>query len=105
MARNHQGNPWCRYADDGLMHCKTLEQAQDLLRLLEVRFNDCGLELHPEKTKIVYCKDDNRRGKHSTTSFDFLGYTFLSPFIKKSARRIILQLQSSSKQESIEVDA
>jgi group II intron reverse transcriptase/maturase len=76
MKRNYPENPWCRYADDGLLHCRTLEQAQEFLKLLQVRFDDCGLELHPEKTKIVYCKDDNRRGDHPTTSFDFLGYTF-----------------------------
>ncbi|MBN1546234.1 MAG: hypothetical protein JW902_06210 [Syntrophaceae bacterium] len=43
---------------------------------LRERFAECGLELHPEKTKIVYCKDDDRRGDHEETSFNFLGYTF-----------------------------
>lgn len=84
MTRNHPGNPWCRYADDGLVHCNTQEQAQALLRLLSSRFRDCGLELHPEKTKIVYCKDDNRRGEYMTTCFDFLGYTFC----RRSSRNV-----------------
>ena len=76
MARNHQGTPWCRYADDGLVHCKTLEQAENILAELQRRFTECGLELHPEKTKIVYCKDGKRKGKYPNKSFDFLGYTF-----------------------------
>jgi RNA-directed DNA polymerase len=76
MARDYPQIPWCRYADDGLVHCQDEEQAQKLLKVLQNRFAQCGLELHAGKTKIVYCKDDNRRSTHSTTSFDFLGYTF-----------------------------
>lgn len=49
--------PWCRYADDGLIHCGSKQQAEELLNKLAKRFQECGLELHPEKTKIVYCKD------------------------------------------------
>ena len=67
---------WCRYADDGLVHCKTEEEAHQILDMLRERFLECGLELHPTKTKIVYCKDDKRKGEYSSTSFDFLGYTF-----------------------------
>jgi RNA-directed DNA polymerase len=40
------------------------------------RLQNCGLELHPEKTKIVYCKDDDRRRDYLNEKFDFLGYTF-----------------------------
>jgi RNA-directed DNA polymerase len=61
---------------DGLIHCKTQEEAQQMLQDLQRRFEDCGLELHPEKTRIVYCKDGARKDKHDETSFDFLGYTF-----------------------------
>ncbi|MCF6777828.1 hypothetical protein L3V83_14765 [Thiotrichales bacterium 19X7-9] len=61
---------------DGLLHCKSHNQAQYLLRKLKVRFNACGLQLHPNKTKIVYCKDSNRAGVYQDTMFDFLGYTF-----------------------------
>lgn len=67
---------WCRYADDGLVHCNSEAQARFLLRVISQRFRECGLELHPEKTKIVYCKDDRRRGTYRNTAFDFLGYTF-----------------------------
>lgn len=83
MERNHKGVPWCRYADDGLAHCRTERQAQKLLRELRTRFTECGLEMHPEKTKIVYCKDDRRRGKHQNNQFDFLGYTFMARACRK----------------------
>jgi len=76
MERNYPQNPFCRYADDGITHCRTEAEAKLLLKSLDVRFKECGLELHPEKTKIVYCKDDDRRGEYSDTSFDFLSYTF-----------------------------
>jgi RNA-directed DNA polymerase len=76
MERNYPQNPFCRYADDGITHCRTEAEARLLLKSLDVRFKECGLELHPEKTKIVYCKDDDRRGEYSDISFDFLSYTF-----------------------------
>ena len=76
MSKHHPLIPWCRYADDGLAHCKTEYQAQKLLVRLRKRFKECGLELHPDKTKIVYCKDNNRRKKYTETEFVFLGYEF-----------------------------
>jgi group II intron reverse transcriptase/maturase len=68
--------PWERYADDGVTHCTSLKQAKYLQRRLEERFKQCGLELNLEKTKIVYCKDDDRKGNYPNITFDFLGYTF-----------------------------
>ena len=68
--------PWARYADDAVAHCKSKAQAQLLLMKLGKRFQECGLELHPDKTKIIYCKDDFRKQDEEITSFDFLGYTF-----------------------------
>jgi len=76
MEKNHSDKPFARYADDAVAHCRTLEGAQRLRESLERRFTECGLELHPVKTQIVYCKDDNRRGDYPETKFDFLGYTF-----------------------------
>ena len=76
MTRNHKDILWCRYADDGLLHCKSESQAQMLLKALSDRFKQCYLELHPDKTKIVYCKDSNRQSKYQNTEFTFLGYTF-----------------------------
>ena len=84
MSREHPDVPWCRYADDGLLHCKTEAEAQLLLSDLSRRFAECGLELHPEKTKIVYCKDSNRKGKYPQKEFTFLGYTFRARTSKNS---------------------
>jgi RNA-directed DNA polymerase len=68
--------PFCRYADDGLLHCSSQQQAENVLRRIAERFAQCGLEIHPDKSKIVYCKDVNRPGNYPCISFDFLGYTF-----------------------------
>jgi RNA-directed DNA polymerase len=65
-----------RFADDIVAHCSSEKQAEKVLEKIRNRLKKCGLELHPEKTKIVYCKDDYRRGFHENESFDFLGYTF-----------------------------
>ena len=77
MDRHYPYNPFARYADDAVIHCRSKEEAEMLLRALESRFKECSLELHPEKTKIVYCKDASRKDDdHDNISFDFLGYTF-----------------------------
>ena len=76
MERNYPKNPFSRYADDGVVHCRTKEEAQIIKEVLEARFKECHLELHPEKTRVIYCKDDDRRKDHPRTSFDFLGFTF-----------------------------
>ena len=76
MERHFPGKPFCRYADDGLVHCHSEADAKMVKDALANRLQECGLEMHPEKTKIVYCKDDDRREEHAVTSFDFLGYTF-----------------------------
>jgi len=65
-----------RFADDAVVHCATERQARQVLAALGARMAEVGLELHPEKTKIVYCKDRKRRLAHEHTSFTFLGYTF-----------------------------
>jgi len=76
MRRNHPAIPFERYADDAICHCRSEGEARTLRASLEKRFAECGLTLHPAKTKIVYCKDDDRRGDHPDHKFDFLGYTF-----------------------------
>ncbi len=65
-----------RYADDAVVHCVSESQAQQVWAALARRLEDVGLRLHPDKTRIVYCKDDRRRGVFEHTSFTFLGYTF-----------------------------
>lgn len=76
MAREHPGCPFERYADDVVVHCDNEEQARTLRVAIADRLRALGLELHPEKTKVVYCKDANRRGGSEHTSFDFLGFGF-----------------------------
>ena len=76
MAAHFPGVPFCRYADDGLIHCHSLKQACSIRERLERRLKDCGLELHPDKTKVVYCRDIHRQEEHESIQFDFLGYTF-----------------------------
>ena len=76
MRRTYPQNPFERYADDVVVHCKTEAAAGELRRAIAGRLAQCKLELHPEKTKMVYCKDDDRRGNYPNEKFDFLGFTF-----------------------------
>ena len=76
MAERYPQVPFERYADDAIVHCRTEAEAQEVWAAIAVRMRECGLELHPEKTKIVYCKDDDRRRTYPNEKFDFLGYTF-----------------------------
>ncbi len=76
MQRNYPHNPFERYADDVIAHCNSEAEANNLKEAIRQRLLECKLELHPEKTRIVYCKDDDRREKHEHEKFDFLGYTF-----------------------------
>ncbi|MBU9711949.1 group II intron reverse transcriptase/maturase [Bacillus tamaricis] len=76
MAINLPSNPFARYADDAVIHCKTEDEARNVLKSLSQRMNECKLELHPSKTKIVYCKNADRKDDHENIAFDFLGYTF-----------------------------
>ncbi len=76
MVRNFPGCPFERYADDAVVHCKTRRQAEYVRNRIAQRMEEVGLRLHPDKTKIVYCKDSNRRGEHEHISFTFLGFAF-----------------------------
>ena len=76
MGREMPEVPFCRYADDGLLHCQTQKQAEFVLKRITARFKECGLEIHPDKTKVVYCKDVNRQGDFDRVAFDFLGFSF-----------------------------
>lgn len=76
MQRNHPGIRFERYADDAVVHCVGERQAQDVLEAIRGRLAQCGLELHATKTRVVYCKDDDRPGESEHIQFDFLGYTF-----------------------------
>jgi RNA-directed DNA polymerase len=76
MGKHHCGVAFERYADDVICHCESEHQALELQQALERRMCECKLELHPQKTQIVYCRDGKRRGDYPRCKFDFLGYTF-----------------------------
>jgi hypothetical protein len=76
MVRNFPSCPFERYPDDAIVHCTTRSQAEYVLKRIAPRMTEVGLRLHPDKTRIVYCKDSNRRGKHEHISFTFLGFAF-----------------------------
>ena len=76
MDATHPDVPFERYADDVAVHCRTEAQAIAVQQSVIQRLARCRLEVHPKKTKIVYCRDSNRRGRYPVYSFDFLGYTF-----------------------------
>ena len=76
MAREFPGCPFERYADDVVIHCSSGEEALEVKAKVEERLRACKLEAHPDKTRIVYCRDSNRRQDHEEIQFDFLGYTF-----------------------------
>lgn len=76
MSIHYSGIVFERYADDIVVHCTSKQAAEQLLEAIRERLSQCGLRLHPAKTKIVYCKNSNRKGKHEQVSYDFLGLTF-----------------------------
>ena len=83
MAREHRLILFERYCDDVIVHARSEQQARDLRDAIASRLAECGLELSEQKTRIVYCSDDDRRGSYEHTSFDFLGYTFRPRLSKK----------------------
>ena len=76
LSREFPAVPFERYADDEILHCKSRAQAQLVRDAIIERLAQVGLELNLDKTRIVYCKDSNRKGSHENEQFTFLGYTF-----------------------------
>ena len=76
MQRIHPDNPFERYADDAIVHCRSEAEAHRMKEEIEQRLAECGLTMHPDKTKIVYCRDQQRQGSYPQVQFDFLGYSF-----------------------------
>lgn len=99
MRKHHPGNPFARYADDGVVHCCSEMEAQMLKQALTRRFAECNLELHPDKTQVVHCKTSNRRENYPVVSFTFLGYTFKPrPAKGRDGRYFVSFLPASSRQ-------
>jgi len=76
MKRVHPGCPFARYADDAVVHCRTRQEAEKVMQSIASRLEECGLLMHPEKSKIVYCQDSKRTGNYPLVQFTFLGFTF-----------------------------
>jgi group II intron reverse transcriptase/maturase len=97
MQRAYPRVPFERYADDAIVHCTSEQEARTVLDAIRRRFEQCGLALHPTKTRVVYCKDDNRPGKHEHITFDFLGYTFQPrPATNRQGKRFVSFLPAIS---------
>jgi RNA-directed DNA polymerase len=90
MRRHYSTIPFERYADDIIVHCRSKEQVGFIRSKIEKRLLECKLEAHPEKTKIVYCKDSNRKGNYPTKRFDFLGYSFQPRLAKGRGNRFFV---------------
>jgi RNA-directed DNA polymerase len=88
LVRNCPDCKFERYADDAIIHCDSEDRAREVKERLELRMQECGLELHPRKTKIVYCKDSGRRGTSEHIMFDFLGYAFMPRMARNSIRKV-----------------
>ncbi len=78
---------YVRYADDVIIHCVSKTHAEQLLKSIQERMESVGLELHPQKTKIVYCKDYRRTEKYPIIKFEFLGYSFQPRTTKSKTRK------------------
>ena len=96
----HGSTAWCRYADDGVTHCRTKAEAQALLVELKQRFTQCGLEMHPEKTKIIYC--GRGRSDHKDRKFTFLGYEFRRRASKNKHGQIFTGFSPAASTEAIQ---
>lgn len=87
MDEQYPQNPFERYADDIVIHCSSKAEAEKLMGQLKTRMQEYELELHPEKTKIVYCKNYQRQERHDNESFTFLSYSFQPRTIKSKFGR------------------
>jgi RNA-directed DNA polymerase len=88
MERRYPQCRLARYADDGVVHCHSQEQAREVMQSIASRLAKCGLTMHPEKSKVVYCKDSNRTRVYPHVHFTFLGFTFRPRKALSKTRRI-----------------
>ena len=88
MKRTNPSSPFARYADDAVVHCRSREQAEEVMRTIALRLAECGLTMHPEKSKIVYCKDSNRTASYAHVYFTFLGFTFMPRAARNKHNRL-----------------
>lgn len=88
MRRNHPAIAFERYADDVICHCRSQQEAERLHKALQARFETCGLQLHPQKTQVVYCRDSNRKAEFPAIQFTLLGFAF-RPRMARNSRGVI----------------
>ena len=91
LEQTHPRVEYVRYADDAILHCQSKSHAEQVLEAVRERMQACGLELHPLKTKLVYCRDYRRQEKHPEVKFEFLGYSFQPrSTMSKKTRKLFL---------------
>jgi len=93
MEKHHPQNPFARYADDAVIHCRSQAEAERLLKAISDRLQKCLLTMHPEKSKVIYCKDSNRHKDYLQTQFSFLGFTFRSRRVMSRAGKLFMSFQ------------
>jgi RNA-directed DNA polymerase len=101
MKKNHPDIEFERYADDAVFHCVTEREAKALKEAIGKRLAECRLGFHPEKTKIVYCKDDRRRGSYPNEKFNFLGYTFRPREAKDRSGKLFVGFNPAVSQDAV----
>ena len=90
-----------RYVDDAVIHCVSRGQAEQVLAALVERMREVGLELHPDKTRIVYCQDGRRRGSYEHTAFTFLGFTFRARGARTKTGRMFLSFNPAISKDAL----
>ena len=101
MAREHPSIQFERYADDAVVHCVSQRQARNVLAAIRERMQKVGLRLHPAKTRIVYCKDANRRLDYEHTEFTFLGFTFRPRGARNKDGRLFVSFQPAISKDAL----
>jgi RNA-directed DNA polymerase len=101
MQRSHPTCPFARYADDAVVHCRSREQAEDVMQAIAARLAACGLTMHPEKSKVVYCKDGKRCASHAHVSFTFLGFTFRPRAARGKGHRVFTGFLPGASNEAL----
>ncbi|MFF4731739.1 reverse transcriptase domain-containing protein [Streptomyces mirabilis] len=90
-----------RYADDAVLHCVTERQAREVLAALMDRMAEVGLRLHPDKTRMVYCKNGSRRGSFEHEAFTFLGYTFRATRNRTRHGRLFMSFEPAVSKDAL----
>jgi len=101
MAREFPSIGFERYVDDAVVHCVSESRARTLLVAIEERMREVGLELHPDKTRIVYCQDGKRRGSYEHTAFTFLGFTFRARGVRTKTGDMFLSFNPAVSKEAL----